>query len=508
MNPLSRALVALSPGYDPLAVTKAASNWEAVKQQLQHQQEGMAADRAKAGGTIAVAFLERIAQADPETRKVMAQVGGDLIKPMLATLGYDLPPTLISAMAETPGMATKVGTFITSRLGQKRALELQPLVAGMKDPKQIAALVDDEVERGVKASLPTVQTRVAQWVKAVRANAGISKSHGLVDEKGNLLPIPGQMLVDSVDVLFSDPLERAAAARLLTDKNAAGFFAGLGIEPGEVQLGGLETFRKKQAEEATEGGQATIANTRARTELTKTQTATEPYKVVPGQGGALIRLPGVGTPAAPGAPASTGVAPQAGLQVAPGATVIAQTPAAGLPVETAREIATHEQSIADLQQIGRILSTGKADTYIGPTLTGARFKEWATKNLPGWLVGRVPDALALLDFSETQFKNFRIRAITGAAVRESEEPRILAETPDRTRDKPEVYRKKWQQSVANMRVLTDRLKELVGPDGKMKAGVDPVEVARRHPLLPPIKDTGVAPSSSTAPRVKSLKRIE
>jgi hypothetical protein len=151
--------------------------------------------------------------------------------------------------------------------------------------------------------------------------------------------------------------------------------------------------------------------------------------------------------------------------------------------EAARDIRQQESVSRDLRLLDRIVKTGDVNNYIGPSLTGARAVEWWKKNMPEMLAGgKVPDALAVMDSAESNLKNLRIRDITGAAVRESEEPRILAEVPDRTRDKPEVYRAKLAYQIQVQRIIEQRTKELLGPDGRLRTDVDANDVARRFPL--------------------------
>lgn len=156
-----------------------------------------------------------------------------------------------------------------------------------------------------------------------------------------------------------------------------------------------------------------------------------------------------------------------------------------VPAETLQMVTGVEEQLKALTRVGEILTGGTADQFIGPTFTGARIVEWAKKNLPESFVGQVPDELAILDQAEATIRNIHIRARTGAAVRETEEPRLTAEIPDRTRDKPEVYRQKYRQSVKTSQALLERLRALSGPRGREYLA-NPEKLTRDIPLPPPL----------------------
>ena len=232
------------------------------------------------------------------------------------------------------------------------------------------------------------------------------------------------------------------------------------------------TIAKVEEAEATElikqgtpGGQATIESSRASAAKTRAEIPFVGVRQVPGQGGMLVQL-----------------APGAGGGAATDPKVLQRTELPGLTVNAAQEINTQERISARLRSVVKLTKTGDLDNYIGPALTGARFNEWGKKNLPDWLVGKVPNGLALLDQVESDLKNLQIRDITKASVRESEEPRILATVPNRLLDKPEMYRAKLMHQVEVQKVIELRTKDLLGPDGRMKTNVDPEDVARRYPM--------------------------
>lgn len=246
---------------------------------------------------------------------------------------------------------------------------------------------------------------------------------------------------------------------------------------------------RKTAEEATPKGQAEL-------KATQVQTALAGYKTIPGAGGAIVDVTGQ----------ARGIPPGAGMQAAPGVSVIAQTPGAGVPLETARHVSRVESVLASLKGIQKLLMTGSVDRFIGPTLTGARFNEWWAKNIPGV---PVPDELTMLTQAEGMMKNFKVVDITGAAVRESEEPRIYAEIPDRTADKPEAYRLKFANFMHILSQIDRRNKELLGADGRMRLDVNPDALARKYPLSfkygnPALTPTPEEHKAVTAPAQRKL----
>ena len=160
--------------------------------------------------------------------------------------------------------------------------------------------------------------------------------------------------------------------------------------------------------------------------------------------------------------------------------------------EAAKQVTVLEQSLAKLEQLNALVKTGDVDRYMGPTSSRPfkAFGEWAVKNLPSAIMGTIPEGLSDLEQASAIVKNIQIYTRTGAAVRETEEPRLLAEVPDKGRDKPEAFKRKLTQSIANARVLIKRYAELTGPDGRLKAGADPDAVARQFPLPKPLAQIG------------------
>ncbi len=283
-----------------------------------------------------------------------------------------------------------------------------------------------------------------------------------------------------------DPLSaRAIRDGLQNGEIKEGTLRAIGIQdPRDVaaaEKAGLTTTAQEGAKAATPLGRADLAAKEAATAASKAQTARAGIFTVPGQGGSLVQVPGI-SPTTPGLPSQPGT--QGGLTTAPGTNVLAQTPGPGATPEVAKTLSSMEQGLSQLKQVLQTLKTGEADKYLGPGTSRpwAAFKEWAVKNLPSAVTGGVPDTLSDLEQAAAIVKNITIFARTGAAVREAEEPRLLAEVPDKQRDKPEAFKRKLVNSIANAEVLVKRYRELVGPDGRLKAGVDPDAVAKKFPL--------------------------
>jgi hypothetical protein len=203
-----------------------------------------------AAGKLAVDFFESVAKATPEQRQVLIDLGSHVIQPLMKSLGYDLPPSLIRTFATEPGAATKYATLFTSRLGKDRAEQLLPLISNMTDTTKIMDLLDKETERGTRQVLPSVKTRLARQADAIRGDRGLMHSLGLLDEQGRPQPLPAQVFLSVVDDAFQDPLERAAVVQVLSDDSHKSFLASVGVEPGAVQFGAMEAFRKIPAKVA------------------------------------------------------------------------------------------------------------------------------------------------------------------------------------------------------------------------------------------------------------------
>jgi len=191
----------------------------------------------------------------------------------------------------------------------------------------------------------------------------------------------------------------------------------------------------------------------------------------------------------------------AGLQVPSGVGVIAQTPGAPMAPEAAKQIATTEEIVRTLKRVGAYEKDKTLYPYIGPPLTrpvGGITEAIQTKTPFG---GTLPPRVTDLQQAAGQLANYTIQNITGAAVRETEEPRILKEVPDLKRDKPEVFWQKYHQTLQTNEVLLERKKAMLGPDGRMKANVDPEEIAKKYPLPGPLPDSVTGPQGAV--RVKT-----
>ena len=297
---------------------------------------------------------------------------------------------------------------------------------------------------------------------------------------------PPLSIDEAVALLPQDQQHLAKYARKLTAED----ITALGLLPKSTAALTAEVGAK----EATPGGKARIELEKAQAGHARAQTAVAGIKTIPGAGGALVNVGGaVGlspspTPSAPIPP---------GMTAAPGVQIIASTPPApgpGLPGETAKQLSNLETMSSAVTRL-RALQQNRAilDQFIGPTATGARLAEWYTRNVPGVAV---PKELTDLDQAEIAIKNTMVPYITGAAVKKDEEPRIFTELPDRTSQKPDEYWRKVANWVNIAKVLEDRYKELVGPDGRMRVGVTPEDVYRRHPLTESLFGGGESPAQN------------
>jgi hypothetical protein len=376
----------------------------------------------------------------------------------------------------------------------------QRVVGSLVKAKKYDEAIKVAKELSNDAAATTVNGLVPQWQRVVENNPRLLEA--IQSGKHRVT------LNDALDVVKATPEQRAAVDLWMRNQKPEyvdSILGSAGIESPFAEEARRKEFGKARAsaqgKESTIGGQTDIAATRATTEKTIVDTKLAPYKTIPGQGGAMtyIDVGGRG-PAVPGAGGGIPVGPvpntpttqgatagqlstTPGTQLSPNVSIVARTPLPGMSVEAAKDIRVQEGVSRDLRLLYRLTEGGGLNSYIGPTLTGARATEWWKKNAPEMLAGgKVPDALAVMDSVEANLKNLKIRDVTGAAVRIDEEPRILAEVPDRTRDKPEVYRAKLAYQIEVQKIISQRTKALLGPDGLLRLDVDADEVARRFPL--------------------------
>jgi len=282
-------------------------------------------------------------------------------------------------------------------------------------------------------------------------------------------------------------------------------FLGSNIVPPTFAAKAGEAAMVKGAEvgamEQTQTGQADIAAKQAATRKAG-------FMTVPGQGGAVIQLPGAGGPAgAPVAGPQQGLTPQSGLQTAPGVGVLAQSPGPGMSPEAANQLIRAEEKLSALEHISTLMSDKDVDQYLGPALSRkfgwGVFKEYLQKKAPSFM-SKVPDILSDLDQLGAIVGNITIITRTGAAVRETEEPRLKSEIPDRNRDKPEAFRRKLANTLHNARMLVRRYRELVGPDGRVKANVDVEAVRDKYALK--FSESAKSPADMSDEELKAALR--
>lgn len=448
--------------------------------QLQQQHQQFIANKQMTVGTLAMQFLEKIATARPEARKLITGLGVEFLKPLMDEVGINLPVNLLQSLSENPGLPSKYAALISSQFGQERGAALLEQMGGL-DPKEIPGFLDKEFERGLKISQAKVQDVMAQWTRKIQGNPGLASKLGVplatdpTSRKVGVGMIPAQLFASSSDTLFQDPLDKVAAAKILTDKEFAPYLMSIGIEPGQVNLGALEAFRTELAKEQTPGGQAKIA-------LTKEQTLKEGVLTLPQGGSAVLTLPGsAASKAVPGA--TQGLSAE-GIQTAPGVGVIGQSALPGVPLAEAEKITAAEKGIQAFERIGAMKADRSLDAYIGPRTSrplGAT-TEMLQQYAPSEIAGELPPNVVRLKQASAELRNYLVPKVTGAAVRKDEEPQIMAELPSLTMDKPGVFWQKYLQSVATLKAITQREKALIGPGGKLKIGADAEAALAQHPL--------------------------
>ena len=402
-------------------------------------------------------------ESDPEKRKKLYSVFSPVISGMM-TRGRQNGGEWNLSSAE--GVSSLLETIATSGLDPETMLTAYPLMMNPNERKAYASLL--------KQDLPKAE-EFAKSRSEARLNELNSK---FATEMRNLSPAALaankiHTIDDAVDLFVSKlPQAQGAAYKIALQRTDPKVLDQLATQIGVMgpsQVGKAKSIQIEAAAELlTQQGQQ-------KSELAAAQIAD-------------LQTPKVIAQAAP----ETGIFVQAkgkegGLKEVKPALKAEKT----LGPEAARMVTGLEAQVQALNRIDTLLASGTADKFLGPLFTGARFKEWAVKNLPQEWVGMVPDELALLDMAEFTVKNIHVQARTGAAVRETEEPRLFAEVPDRFRDKPEVYRTKLREAVANSNVLLKRMRLLFGPEGTKylidpKLGAVPGNVSpllyTQHPL--------------------------
>lgn len=146
-----------------------------------------------------------------------------------------------------------------------------------------------------------------------------------------------------------------------------------------------------------------------------------------------------------------------------GATVVGrdQLPRGGAPApptQTQRtDIGNNEVSAVELERLNNMFDQG-AGKMVGPAEGRLRV---IGQNVPG-----LPTNEQFNEFSAASaaFRNKVIKAITGAQMSEVEATRIRTQIPEVT-DKPEVWKSKYRQSMANLRDLQAILARQSGGSG-------------------------------------------
>lgn len=168
----------------------------------------------------------------------------------------------------------------------------------------------------------------------------------------------------------------------------------------------------------------------------------------------------------------------AGAQVA--ADVRAKTPEK--PTAGEREaLATDTASIEGLQRLGALYKP----EFVGPVR--GHLGEFNAKT------GMITPGEAQFRASVAEVTNTTIRALTGSALSTNEQDRIIRQIPAVT-DQPVVFEAKMKQTMANLRTLAERRREIL-----TNTGVD----LSRLPLLP-----GGKAAYDYDPRTKSLVPVK
>ncbi len=397
----------------------------------------------------------------------------------------------------------------------------------------------------VIAGKPEEATKLAETLSSQFGQQIVS----VLGQRVLALPRPpgNQMLTlqQAMTMAQATPQERAAVDHLLKTEKTEAVNAALdtlGIIPPSSRVKVQLTQAEELAKEATPGGQATIAEKQASTALKGEEAKKAGVVTIPGQGGGVATLPGTqaarltapqgqgldtsslagkgdeyrARAAAESDPATKAIflnaanavdavpkvtippqqAPMSGIQLAPGMTMLGQSPGPPMAPEAATKIATLEESVRTMKRVGTYANDRNLDAYIGPALTrpvGA-VTEAIQKKTP--FGGSVPPRVADLEQGVGLLVNNTIQRITGAAVNKVEEPRILKEIPDLKADKPAVFWQKYNQTLQTHQVLLDREKAMMGPDGRQRVDVDPDEVAKKYPLPKPLPDSVTGPQGS------------
>ncbi len=290
-------------------------------------------------------------------------------------------------------------------------------------------------------------------------------------------PQPPLTIDDALTLVGASKIERAAVDHMMTHGKAdevSAMLARYGIASPYTQAKAQEKYTTELAGEQTPGGQAKIAETQAGTRLKQAQTAKEPYMQVPGQGGAVIQLPGVGGPTSPAGPAGG---------------VIYQAPYGPASPQVAQQLTQAEIALNSARNLQTLTKNGAMDRYIGPN-AGRLRAEWAARG-----PGQGDPRLGQMQQFEGELRSQVDRATEQGSVRPVEKQDLMKISPDHTTDKPAPYQAKLDYLVRVLEVVNQRNHELLTPDGQRRIGVNPEDVYRRYPLPQPAGDVTGRPTS-------------
>ncbi len=255
-----------------------------AKAKREEARQGQADQLAKLKAAID-AFESLAKFKDPATRQAMAPI----VKSLIGATGIQVNDRLFESLTSASGTAGKLGAYLTRRFGPK-ADQAWDMVSDIEDPTKRLEAINKIYDTEVEGALPDLQRELAGDARQMRGDRDHLARLGLLDETGRPKPIPLDRFESEVrQALEGDPVKADAFNRLVTDPKYAGWWAGMGVEPGAVRLKGFETTTTEMAKEATPGGRATLRKTQAEA------AATEAGKVVPfQQGGGVMRVPPTG----------------------------------------------------------------------------------------------------------------------------------------------------------------------------------------------------------------------
>lgn len=346
------------------------------------------------------AYLERMGRADIEESRQQAEAQQQrerLAAEAARQYGdYSELPETLRLLYKLPAM------------GRFRHATLQPMLQGMDTATKLEA--ETARRTGLERVVQTELTRPP--------------------EEMAIPPTPQQLLMRLFPYLSTGTAEKEAVERLApTPKEKLGYTLSPGqtrFAPGGVPEVALEG-KPEKPEKPESPGQALVAAI-----MEREQHREHRASLAPGSPEFLSSTRTIARLSDRIDDLKSTVVPEGGMLTGGGTrTPIVTGQPKPVPIETARAIST----IGSMRQSGEALQAILNDPTARATISpyfGKYGQYWEAMQrwTPGGLLGRVPPEITAVDAHVKNILNYAIWLVTGAAVRETEEPRLKATVPD------------------------------------------------------------------------------